>query len=85
MLSLTLWLSRILKQRMTMLQVLDLRAMDVNPFLNNNHRIVFLIHEFTKYFTQDCYQPYRRQREILNLQMRSLRTTDNKTNFPEVP
>lgn len=85
MLSLTLWLSRILKQWMTMLQVPDLKAIHVNPFLNNNYRILFLVHEFAKYFTQDCYQPYRRQRGILNLQMRSLRTTDNKTNFPEVP
>lgn len=74
-----------LKQQMTMLQVPDLRAIHVNPFLNNSYRILFLIHAFTIYFTQDCYQPYRRQGGILNLQMRSLRTANNITNFPEVP
>lgn len=85
MLSLTLWLSHILKQWMTMLQMPDPKGIHVNPLLNNNYRILFLIHEFTKYFTQDCYLPYRRQRGIPNLQTRSLRMTDNKTNFPEVP
>lgn len=85
MLLLTLWLGHVLKQWMTLLQMPDLRAILVNPFLNNNYRILFLIHSFMKYFTRDCYQPYRRQRGIFNLPMGSLRTIGNKTNSPLLP
>lgn len=83
MLLLTLWLNHILKQWMTLLQMPDLRT--IHAFLNNNYRILFLNHSFMKYFTQDCYQPYGRQRGIFNLPMGSLRTIDNKTNSPFLP
>lgn len=85
MLLLALWLNYLLKQWMTLLQMPDLRTIHVNPFLNNNNRILFLMHSSIKYLTQDCYQPYRRQGEIFNLPMGSLRATGNKTNSPLLP